>query len=508
MHYSSVVGFFVLQALCPISQAAGPTLSPSPLPQQAVPAHITLGALDTVLTALTDSLPMRTAVTSLRLQAQRLSSVARAEFAPKLGISGSTLNNATVVDGSGQTLSAQNQVALDLNWRLRTGANVKLSNGLTSNVFPGQLAQSGRTQVLSLTQPLLKGAGRLVTEAGLMGAESNYRVSAKALVQTAKTLVVQALGAYIAVQQAQAATQQARAAHALAQRLHAFNGALVSTGRLPSIVLLQSEADVSRARLGIAQADNTERQAVRTLARAMGQSNRLDGVELVLPDTFADGENNNLPGEQALVNHALQASAELFAAREAVTQAELALVMANDGLLPSLALTVASTRTLGSNIGAAAGANAQGYSIGLGFEYSFDRAALKLDKSTAQTNLDTARTQLVLVEQQVKDTAIDALRNLMFAHEQRGLALTALTLATQQLDAEVTRQSLGRASQLELTNAQQSLAASNRQLLDAAQQVFRSRVELEQIDGSLLKKWGVESMVEGWLMHAQREVEP
>lgn len=463
-----------------------------------------LGALDVVQTTVTNNLTMRSAVTNLNIQAQRQARVTRAEFSPKLSSGVSAQRDISV--GSETTQSnANTQAVLDLSWRLRTGANIRLGNTLTRNAQSAQSVQqtqSSQGVSLSISQPLLKGAGRVVNEAGLVGAESAFRVAVKALERTAQTLVAQVLGAYIAVQQAQDASRQAQVAYELAQRLHELNLALVGAGRSPRNVLLQSESDIAAARLGIAQAQNTQRLAIRALAQAMGRSNQLDGSDLLLADTFAAKVDSPMPDEQTLVTQAAQASSELFAAREAVALAELALNVASDNLLPSLALTAGSTVSSGNTLGARNRNN----SVGLNFEYSFDRAPVKLEKAAALANLDTARSQLQETEQRVRDAASDALRSHSFARAQYDLANNALALATQRLDAEVTRQSLGRTSQLELTTAQQSLAASNRQLLDAARLVFRSQIELAQIDGSLLQKWGVQSLLDGWIAQAQQEL--
>ncbi len=484
-------------------------LSLQPLEQRSEPAASAvanavkaLSAFDAAQATLTDSLSMRTALSSLLLQAQRLARVARAEFRPKLSTNTGTQRSSTVASGAAQW-SAQAQAALDLNWRLRSGANVKLSNSLSRKAQPGQLTNNAQQVGITISQPLFRGAGRVINEASLAGAESAYRLAAKTLGQTAQTLVVQALAAYIAVQQAQEATKQAQVAYQLAQRVYELNTALVDAGRSPRNVLLQSESDVAAARLGIAQAQNAQHQTVRILAQAMGRSNLFDGLELVLTDSFE--QNDDLtPDEQTLISQALQASSELFAASEAVAQAELALAVANNALLPSVAVSAGSTVSVGNT----AGASTKNHSIGLSLEYSFDRAPLELEKTTAQVNLDTAHAQRQETEQRVRDTAIDALNNLRFARAQRELSRSALALVNQQLDAELTRQSVGHASQLELSNAQQALAGANRQLLDAARQVFRARNELAQIDGSLLRKWGASSLVDGWLAQAQQELNP
>jgi outer membrane protein TolC len=477
------------------------------VPVEASAAPPTLSADQAVRSALTESLSMRSAVTLLQLQGQRLSGVSRAEFLPKLGTTAGVLRSGSRVDGVSQS-SAQAQAGLDINWRLKTGAEIKVTNSWARNQLAGSSAsESGgapwlRSTSVSISQPLLKGAGRVVNEARWVAAESAFRVATRSLEQVASNLVAQVLNAYLAVQQAQAATRQAQTAYALAQQVNDLNAALVEAGRSPRNVLLQSALDVSSARLGVAQAENSQRQAVRALERAMGRSDPFDSPDVVVNQPLDAQDDGPLPDEQALVEAALQNSADLLAARENVLLAESALEVARDGLLPALAVSVGSEWTPSA---ASTARNGPNHFVGLSMNYSFDRAPARLEERAALANLETARAQLADVERQVRDSAIDGLRNLRFALEQRSLMREAFALASQQLDAEVTRQRLGRISPLELSSAQQALAAANRQLLDASRDVFLSRINLALTDGSLLTTWGAQAMVSEWIAQAQTE---
>jgi outer membrane protein TolC len=452
---------------------------------------------DAVQSTLTKTVSMRAAAENLHIQAQRLARVGRAQFLPKVSTSVLTQRDRTVAFNVAQ-LGSQAQVLVDLNWRLRSGANIKLSSSLSRNALPGQPIDGDQLTGISISQPLLRGASRRVNMAGLEVEEAAYRIARRNLEQIAQGLLLQTLDAYVAALQAQEATQQAKTAYDVAQGAYELNAALLKAGRVAKYVVLQSESDVAAARLGVAQAQNFQRLGVRALARAIGNSSLFDGVNLVLTDSLKL-DDDVLPNEQEIVDNALQASAELFGAREAVVQAELALTLAKDALRPSLSLVAGSDRTSGGqNRG----------SIGLSFEYSLDRAPQLLEKASAQLNVETARAQLEELRQRVRDAAIDSLQNLRFTRAQQSLARNALVLAEQQLDAEVTRQRIGRVSQLELTNAQQALAAANRQLLEATRQVLRARNEVAQIDGSLLQRWGVKALVDRWLAQAQMELQP
>lgn len=472
-----------------------------------VPAEAvtSLRADQAVRSALNESLSMRSAVSTLQLQGQRLASVSRAEFMPKLNTTAGVRRSASQAEGSRQS-SVYTQAGLEVNWRLRSGADVKVSNDWTRNGLLGAAASDptgaavGRTTGIAITQPLLKGAGRTVNEAQLFAAESAFKVATRALHQTASNLVAQALNAYLAVQQAQASTLQAQEAYALAQQVNDLNAALVKSGRSPRNVLLQSALDVSSARLAVAQAENNQRQAVRALERAIGRNEPFDSQQLLVDQRLDLQEDGDVPEEQSLVEGALQNSVDLLAARENVLLADLALAGARDALLPSLSMSVGSEWTATGGTAIRSGPN---HFVGLSMNFSFDRALARLEERVALNNLETARAQLADVQRQVRDDALDGLRSLRFSLEQRRLMREAFALATQQLEAEVTRQRLGRISPLELSSAQQALAAANRQLLDASREVFRNRMNLALTDGSLLRSWGVEAMVNQWIELAQ-----
>lgn len=480
---------------------------PYPIISAPSSASATLTADHAVRVALTESLSMRSAVNSLELQGQRLSTVNRAEFMPKLGTTAGIQRSASRT-GVVRQSSVQSQTGVEVNWRLRSGADVKVSNNWTRNGLSGGVAPDptgaalGRTTGISITQPLLKGSGRAVNEAQLATAESSFRVATRALHQTASNLVAQVLNAYLAVQQAQAAARQAQDAYALAQQVNDLNAALVKAGRSPRNVLLQSELDVSSARLGVAQAENSQRQALRALERAMGRTEPIDSRQLVVDQPLDRQEDGDLPDEQSLVESALQNSVDLLTARENVALAELALAGASDALLPSLSMSVGSEWTAASGVALRSGPN---HFVGLSLNYSFDRALVRLEERVALSNLEMARAQWTDLQLKVRDDALDSLRNLRFALEQRSLMREAFALASQQLEAEVTRQRLGRISPLELSYAQQALAAANRQLLDASREVFRSRMDVALTDGSLLRSWGVEAIVSQWTEQAQTD---
>lgn len=504
---SLIVFLFIYRSPACASEPANLTLTYPIITVPSVPStsSASLTVDDAMRVALTKSLIMRSAINSLQLQAQRLSTVDRAEFSPKLSTTAGLQRSASRAGGMRQS-SVQSQTGVEVNWRLRSGAAVKVGNYWTHNGWAGGVsiaptgAASARTTSISITQPLLKGMGRAVNEAQLASAESAFRVATRALHQTASNLVANVLNAYLAVQQAQASVRQAQEAFVLAQQVNELNIALVKAGRSPRNVLLQSELDVSSARLGVAQAENNQRQAVRALERAMGSTEAIDTRRMVLDQALDRQELGDLPDEQGLIESALQSSADLLAARENVLLAELALATASDALLPSLSMSVGSEWRAASGAAARGGPN---HFVGLSLNYSFDRALVRLEERVALDKLEMALAQWHELQRKVREDALDSLRNLRFAMEQRELMREAVDLASQQLEAEITRQRLGRISPFELSYAQQALTVANRQLLDASREVFRSRTEVALTDGSLLRIWGVEEMVSQWMEQAQ-----
>ena len=488
LQWRSFVGVLVACLICQVASGQA-LIAPS--------ATLELGTSEVVRSVLESDLSIQSARRALALQSQGVR-VAHRQFTPKVT---SRVNAERVLGAAAAAsgaLKARAATSLDLTWLVATGATIKIGKGLERQRVSGFPDQQGGTVSATVSQPLLRGFGPGLTKSRQYDAESALRVAVAAVGRQAAVSVSSALGAYVVLQQAKEAVVQAVQAQALALRVYEFNQAMVGVGRSASIVMLQSESDVATAKLGVAQAENAERLAVRSLAQAMGRIDGFADTQLKLIDTLESSMPNIALDEAVYVATVIARSPELLAAREAVSAAQRGLDIARNDLLP--ALDVSLSRNLPT--GARAETGRADTVVGINFELSLDRAEGELAKSAADANLDSARSQLADAERQVRDAAQDALSAHRFALAQLALANGANQLAARQLEAEVTRQRLGYVSQLELSNAQRAMASSNAQLRDVAQQAARSRVELARLAGTLLQEWDAQRLVDDWVSQA------
>lgn len=228
-----------------------------------------LGAAEVVRAAITEGLAMRVAVDNLGLQAQQLATVSRRAFLPKVSTTVGIQHQIVAGTGLSSTGVRTAQAVANVAWQLHTGGVVTLTRALDVSGAAAIARQGTGSGVISISQPLLRGFGPAVAEAGLVAAESGSRLAMKDFRATATSIVSRALAAYVDVQTAQVAAAQARESLQPALRLHEINQALVDAGRSARIVLMQSESDIAQARPGAAQAENAQRSATRALAQLM-----------------------------------------------------------------------------------------------------------------------------------------------------------------------------------------------------------------------------------------------
>lgn len=468
--------------------------------QPAAPLSVLeLRAPEVVISALENDLSLQTARRTLALQAEGVR-VARGEFDPKLGARLTTQRGIGASSLALQSPQSQAQAALDATWLLVSGATLKLSQATDQRRMLNQPSLQSGSASLSLSQPLLRRFGPGITKLRLYNSESTLRVAVAGLQRQAALVVSTALIAYVGLQQAQAAVAQAAQAQELALRVHELNQALVAAGRSAAIVLLQSDSDIASARLALAQAENNERLAVRALAQAMGRTDGFKDLRAVPAEDIASGATAVPLDEAGLIVAALAQSPEMLAADEAVLVAQRDLDSAENELLPSLDLVASRTLPSGeSSVTARADTT-----VGVNLEVSFDRAPRALARDTARASLATAQAQWAETQRQVRDAAVDAFNGYRFALAQLDLAIGASRLAALQQEAEATRQGLGQLSQLELSNAQRSVASANSQLRDAKVQLLRSQLDVSRLAGNLLQRMNVQQMVSDWVEQAIR----
>lgn len=223
------------------------------------------------------------------------------------------------------------------------GTSIVPSTGLTrihsrapgalpfSSLGPEQQAHAE----LSVTQPLLRGAGR-TGAASAVDAGRLYRDAAVHVVaHTAQQQLYSGLIAYFELVAAEEQLKLLRASEMMAQQLVTDAHALVESEQRPRSDLRQLEANLANRRRAVMEAENVRLQAAYVLGLAMGigaieagQLRARDGF----PDVFPAYDRDRL------IQTALNARSDLEASRISVTAASTGLRGAEHNLAPALDL--------------------------------------------------------------------------------------------------------------------------------------------------------------------------
>jgi outer membrane protein TolC len=477
------------------ASATNETALPRPQPACSAPVaecarveHGAAGSLLTYSVALRSALQRGTAAQAQKLddqvrQAQWES--AQADYSPKPSISATTqrqLGSAAGTANSSINLTAGAQ------WQLLSSTRLQAQLQQTANRSPGSGASRQSTLVLELIQPLLRGAG----------AAARYPLDAARLADRVSQFTIdQALdNIFISVSQAffdaVAAQQQVGLSKRTLNRVlqtKEVNSSLYDAGRVAKVELLQSDADIAQAELGLARARNAALASLSALLQLLGPEwSERQAAEVSLPDSLPAVALDGAPRmPDQLVSQALTVRAEMRIAQAALETARISLAKAEDESRPALDLRVGLASTSPSSLGSA---NSQS-SVGLMWSVPLDRSPLHLQRTQARVGLERAELAFQNASRQVRSEVVAALRELEFAQAQQTLAANTVELNRRKLDAEAERFRAGKTSGFQLSAAQSELSLAEAAQIDAALTVQRALVEFDRASGTLTQRRSV-----------------
>jgi outer membrane protein TolC len=348
---------------------------------------------------------------------------------------------------------------------------------------------------LTLSQPLLKGAGRRATEAALVVARQQQESALDAYREELMRLIATAELAYLTVYQAQEQRDFFQQSRDFAEKIRQQRDQEVREGRLPALQLRAAEAALAdrRARLIEAQQKLTEasNEALLLLARPGG----IDGVVLVA-DSPPAGEGN--PAEAASLLEKARAANPVFRQRvKAADMAATRLDYARNQALPEL------------NVVGRAGYNGLGESTGSSFDDIYDRhfpewyvgveltvplgnargrnqvAAAELRKR--QADLTVAELGVQLASQ--LDTAV---RQVVSTRESYRSLMTTAQLNREVLDANTEVFNAGKIGLREVLLLEEDLADAQLKALQGRLAHRQAELKVKVLTGTLLEDYGLE----------------
>ncbi len=427
--------------------------------------------------------------------------VARADFDPVVSLTTSKDFNVTAVagsslDGSTRPSSQNITTRATVTQRVVTGANVSLSTRLGRNETNSQFstlnpAYNSDTS-LSISQPLLRGAGSAVNRAqiqrarlGLDRAHLDYQARTLDVIQSTET-------AYYNLAFAREQLEVRKSSLALAERLHDEAKTRRTVGTATDLDVLQAEVGVANAHRGVLLAAQAVRDRSDQLLALIGQFE----LDTPLGATRLDENIAAPPDVRASLEAARQNQPEYLALAKAIAQLEIDLRLARD----ARRLNLAANGIVGLNSREdRAGASYRelfdrdGYNwqLGLTVTYPWGRRADNARLLQSQTALQREQIRLRQLGQNIEVDVRSSVRAVETNRESVKIATLASQLSEKQYELEKARFDAGLSTSRRVLEAQTDLETARVNELQSRVSLRTSLASLHRIEGSSLQRYGV-----------------
>jgi len=344
---------------------------------------------------------------------------------------------------------------------------------------------------LSLSQPLLKGIGKKVTERGITTADDAMDLSLADWNQKALDTAADARNRFLTVVKTRESLATRKASLAVARRVHEENQARVNAGVLASFELQDSELGVLAREKDLLDAELAERDAADQLRLTLHLP---PGTALELPDTpWTDVPD---PSEETALQIALQRRPDLAKARTSLRTAEFNEEVSRNFVLPALSLEgsagVAGTATEYGNAIADLGTGKnQNWAVGLRFSVPLGNNSARADLASARLKTSQARVVVAALEESAGLEIRSALRALETRRKQEEVSRKGVSVAETRLASFLKRGKLGLATTINVLDAETNLTQA-REILSSARADFQSALtSLWKSTWELLDRHGV-----------------
>jgi outer membrane protein TolC len=415
--------------------------------------------------------------------------------------------------------------------KLKTGASLAahLSLDLAQLLNPTNSSSLGTLADATVTAPLLRGAGRFVAAEPLTQAQRDLLYGIWDFERFRKSYAVDVASRYLGVLQQD---DQARNAEENYRQLVASTRRarrLADAGRLPQIQVEQALQDELRARERWIQAQERAKQRLDEFKVFLGLptdawveldrnelGGRLAGADVLriqalapepasqaaeeippatAPVTLAPSDREHggpmeLP-EDVAVQLAFEHRLDLKVTQGEVYDAQRAVAVAANALLPGLSLSASARYGEGRGLGQAGRPDARlvidegSYSAGASMDLPWERTREAVAYRQSFIAFETAVRSLQELEDQIKLQLRNGLRNLLQARESLAIQKQAVQLAQRRVDSTNLFLQAGRAEIRDVLDAQEALISAQNALTAALVTYRISELEIQRDMGVL-----------------------
>jgi len=383
---------------------------------------------------------------------------------------------------------------VSLDQLLSTGAtaSVAFTNFWLRDNLGLSASKSARPELtFSISQPLLQGRGKEVTERGITTADDGMDLSLATWNQRALDTASEARTRFLTLVKARESLATRNASLGVARRVHVENEARVKAGVLAAFELQDSELGVLQREKDVLDAELAERDAADQLRVTLHLP---PGTSLEVPDTpWTDVPE---PSAEEAMRVALRRRPDLSKARTSVRTAEFNERVSRNLALPDLSFEGSAGMTgVGTGYGNAFEDMSTGryptWSVGLSFSVPLGNTAARADVAAANLKASQARAAVAVLEESAGLEIRTALRTLETRRKQIEVARKGVSVAETRLASFLKRGKLGLSTTKDVLDAEVNLTQA-REYLSAARADFQSSLTgLWKSTGELLDRHGV-----------------
>ena len=427
--------------------------------------------------------------------------VAKAGFDPTISLTSTRTfaqqaNSQTALDGSATPTSDSTNTRLGVNQRIATGASVDLSTRLsrssTNSTFSTLNPVYNADVTLSVSQPLLRGFGSAVSQAGIERADIGLQ-RANLDFKTQALIVIQSTeNAYYNLTFAREQLAVFNTSYALANRLYEEAKTRRDTGVATDLDVLSAQVGVANARRNVILAEQTAKDRQDALLALIGQFQLDESVGTVRFPRV----DSAAPTFVSSLLMARQSQPEILSSQAAIEQLRIDLRLAKNAKLPSLSVGGALGFS-GRQGGAEAAYNQipdhDGYtwqanlSLSVPWGFRGDKASYRQSLAT----LSREESRLRQLEQSVEVQVRSAVRSVETNMESVKIAALSSELSQKQYELEKARFDAGLSTSYRVLQAQTDLDKARVNELQARVALNSAIAALHRIEGSSLQRYSV-----------------
>jgi outer membrane protein TolC len=432
--------------------------------------------------------------------------VAEDEFVPDIDLvatAAEAVNEDRTQPGTSRSITHSGDVSTGVRVSRPAGTAIQFSWATPVSTMAGTGVDGNDTTVnpnwqISISQPLLRGAGPDANTANLANARDQEEVNRLTFRAVLMTTISDVIATYRALLRAQQQMRIAELSLTRSRDLLRVNKVLIDTGRMAAQDLVQSEADVAERELALVSAENQLDSAQLALLALLdiGKTRVVRANDkLVLPEIA-------LPGYEKALEIARDNRPDYLALRLQRGAAERGVTVARNNRLWDLSLT-ASLNGGGTGSGltgayrSLAGADSHSWNVGVVLSIPlYGDLSRRRQVLGARTALEAYEIAVVEMEESIEIAVLDALRSAHVARRQVDLARRAYALGVKSHELERNKLRLGQSSNFEVVRIQADLVTVELSQLNAVIAYLDALTRLDQVLGTTLETWRIDVRTE------------